>query len=180
MGRFSTSLDIFTRKTSQSSTGAETWRCLQNGADNLADSGNAVSVGTGGNIYVGGFITTSAQGKNAILNKLDPSGAAAVAPWPFVLNGSANGDDEILSLVVEGNTVYATGYETATSQGKNLFVMKIDVSGNPLVLWKRTFHGGVGDDRGVSLKTTATHVFVSGDIDVGGGDFDIFVWKLLK
>jgi hypothetical protein len=176
----STSLDTFTRKTSQSSTGAETWRSVLNGADNLVDCGNAVGVGTGGNIYVGGFISTSTQGRNAILHKLDPSGAAAGAPWPLVFNGSGSGDDEILSLVVEGSTIYATGYETTATQGKNLFVTKIDVSGTPLVLWKRTFHGGAGDDRGVSLKTTATHVFVSGDIDVGAGDFDIFVWKLLK
>jgi len=182
----STSVDVFVRKTSQSSTGAETWKSLQNGADNLVDCGNAVGVGSGGNIFVGGFITTTAQAKNAVLYKIDPSGAAAGAPWPYVFNGSGNGDDEILSMVVEGNIVYATGYEATATQGKNLFVMKIDTSiidaGGPLpqpVLWKRTFHGG-GDDRGVSLKTTATHVFVSGDTDVGAGDFDIFVWKLLK
>jgi hypothetical protein len=116
--------------------------------------------------------------------KIDPAGAAAAAPWPFVFNGSGNADDEILSMVVEGTIVYATGYESATSQGKNLFVMKIDTSvidagGLQPVLWKRTFHGA-GDDRGVSLKTTATHVYLSGDTDVGAGDFDIFVWKLLK
>jgi hypothetical protein len=176
----STSLDIFTRKTSQSSTGAETWRALVNGADNLADCGNAVGVDAGGNIYVGGFVTSSGQGKNAILLKLDPTGAVAGSPWPFMFNGSGNGDDEILGLVVEGTTVYATGYETTSTQGKNLFVVKIDVSGAPTVLWKRPYHGGFGDDRGVSLKTTATHVFVSGDVDQGGGDFDIFIWKLLK
>jgi hypothetical protein len=180
----STSVDIFTRKTSQSSTGAETWKSLQNGASNQADCGNAIGVGSGGNIFVGGFITATGQGKNAVLYKIDPTGTAAGAPWPFVLNGSGNGDDEILSMVVEGNFVYATGYETTATQGKNLFVMKIDTSiidanGPNPVPWKRTFHGG-GDDRGVSLKTTGTHVFVSGDTDVGGGDFDIFVWKLLK
>jgi hypothetical protein len=176
----STSLDIFTRKTSQSSLGAETWRAMINGADNLADRGNAVGVGAGGNIYVGGFITTLAQGKNGVLYKLDATGAVGGAPWPLTFNGSGNGDDEILGLVVEGTVVYATGYETTATQGKNLFVMKIDVSGSPVLQWKRPFHGGVGDDRGVSIRTTATHVFVSGDTDVGAGDFDIFVWKLLK
>jgi len=180
----STSIDVFTRKTSQSSTGAETWKSLQNGANNLTDCGNALGVGSGGNIFVGGFIGTTGQGKNAVLYKIDSSGAAAIAPWPFVFNGSGNGDDEILSMVVEGSIVYATGYESTASQGRNLFVMKIDTSvidasGPSPVLWKRTFHGA-GDDRGVSLKTTATHVFVSGDTDVGAGDFDIFVWKLLK
>jgi len=179
----STSLDVFTRKTSQSSTGAETWRSLQNGANNLADCGNAVGVDSGGNIYVGGFITITGPKKTGTLQKLSSAGVAAGAPWPLTLTGSsanATADTEILSLVVEGTTVYITGYETTATQGQNIFVMKIDVSGNPLVLWRRTFHGGSGDDRGVSLKTTPTHVFVSGDIDVGGGDFDIFVWKLLK
>lgn len=176
----STSIDVFTRKTSQSSTGAETWRSLENGPDNLADCGNAVGVGTGGALFVGGFFTTTSNGRDAVLIKLDSSGVAAGAPWPLTFNGSGNGDDEIMSLVVEGTFVYAAGYETTATQGKNLFVMKIDVSGAPVVLWKRTFDGGNGDDRGVSLKTTATHVFVSGDIAVGGGDFDIFVWKLLK
>lgn len=176
----STSIDVFTRKTSQSSTGAETWRSLENGPGNLADCGNAVGVGTGGALFVGGFFTTTSNGRDAVLLKLDSSGVAAGAPWPFTFNGSGNGDDEIMSLVVEGTLIYAAGYETTATQGKNLFVMKIDVSGAPVVLWKRTFDGGNGDDRGVSLKTTATHVFVSGDIAVGGGDFDIFVWKLLK
>jgi len=178
----STSVDIFTRKTSKSSTGAETWRAMVNGADNLPDCGNAVGVGPAGPaqpIYVGGFVTVSGPRKNAVLYKIDSTGAVAGAPWPFVYTGSGTGDNEFLSLVVEGTIIYATGYETTAAQGKNLFVMKLDVSGTPTVLWKRAFHGG-GDDRGVSIKTTATHVFVSGDTDVGAGDFDIFVWKLLK
>lgn len=182
----STSLDTFARKTSQSSTGAETWGTTINGAANQADVGHAVGVGPGAvpPVYVGGSRTVAGQGLNAILHKLESAAGAeelSAAPWPFEFNGSGNGDDEILSLVVEGNVIYATGYETTATQGRNLFVVKLDVSGvTTLVLWKRTFDAGVGDDRGVSLKTTPTHVFVSGDVNVGAGDFDIFVWKLLK
>lgn len=182
----SVSLDMLARRTSQSSSGAtETWGTTSNGAANGADCGNAIGVGSGATppVYVGGFRAVTGQGRNAILHKLasDTGAEVVAASWPFSFNGSAgNGDDEILSLVVEGTLVYATGYETTAAQGRNLFVMKIDVSGDPLVLWKRTFHAGVGDDRGVSIKTTPTHVFVSGDVQVGAGDFDVFVWKLLK
>lgn len=181
----STSLDTFARKTTQSGLGAETWGTTINGPANQVDLGHAVGVGSGATppVYVGGFRTIAGPRRKAMLHRLasDTGTEVTAAPWPFSFDGSANGDDEILGLVVEGNIIYATGYETTVTQGRNLFVLKLDVGGPTVVtMWKRAFHAGVGDDRGVSIKTTPTHVFVSGDVNVGAGDFDIFVWKLLK
>ena len=120
--------------------------------------GRAVAVDSSGTIHVGGYLGTSNQGRNGVLLKYSSAGdILSVAAH----NGPANGDDEILDVAVDADgSVYAVGYETAPGQGENMWIRKY--APNNATVWTRTYDGGHGNDRAVSVVLLGSRVYVAG------------------
>ncbi len=171
------SIQTYTRLSDSSATGAEVRSVLDDGPDVESDLGRAIGVDAAGSVYVAGFNGAAGPSSNAVLVKY----AADLLSSIPVFESTAAGADEILDIAVEGDgTVYAVGYESvsAPAQGENLFLVKFAPNG--AVTWKRTLHAGFGNDRGVSVSTTATHVYVAGQITVSGGTTDVHVRKYVR
>jgi hypothetical protein len=178
------SIQIYTQQVdgSDANNGAKKWEDYKDGpnAPNTnPDRGNAVAVGTTGDAYIGGFYGTTGPARNAVIYKY-PSGASPAGASVF-FSPSTNPDSEILDIAVDSTGfIFATGYETINlgTPRKSLFLVKLASDGSSA--WKRTYNGGIGDDRGVSLAVTSSHVYVFGETTVGAGDVDVFYLRFVK
>jgi hypothetical protein len=172
------SVQAYIRRSDSTASGAEVLSILSGGPDAETDLAHAIGVDGAGNVYVAGYHGASGPSRDAFLLKY--AADLGGSPTPLVA-GTAAGNDEILDIAVETDgTVYAVGYETVASpaQGENLFLVKFDPAGLPV--WRRTLHHGFGNDRGVSVSTTAAHVYVAGQVTVSGGTTDVHVRKYVK
>jgi hypothetical protein len=178
------SIQVYTQQVdgSDANNGAKRWEDYKDGpnAPNTnPDRGNSVAVSTTGDAYVGGFYGSNGPARNAVIIRY-PVGTSPGSALIF-FSTSANSDSEILDIAVDSSGfVFATGYETITlgTTRKNLFLVKLASDGS--LIWKRTYNGGFGDDRGVSLIQTASHIYVFGETTVGAGDVDVFYLRFLK
>jgi len=120
--------------------------------------GRAVALEPSGSVIVGGYLGTSNQGRNGVLLRYSSSGTVSSV---LVHDGPASGDDEILDVEADSDgSVFAAGYETVAGQGENLWVRKYAPNGT--TAWTRTYDGGYGNDRAVSLTLTGSRVVVAG------------------
>jgi hypothetical protein len=168
------SVEDFTRRTTTGN--AVLWS--EQVGDNVgpADRAHAVVVEPAGTILVGGSFGTAATGKDRMMLRYTVAGGLSLVVTDAV---AAAGDDEILDVAVDADgTIYATGYETVAGQGKNLWLRKYDAAGNPV--WTRTYHGGAGDDRGVSVMISGSSVIVVGVETLSGGATEIHVRRYAK
>jgi hypothetical protein len=155
-----------------------------------------ITGGFSGTVSIGGFSLTSAGNSDVYIAKLNPTGTIAWARRAGSAN-TADGDfGRGIAVDATGN-VYVTGFITGTSTfgpnisvpsagGRDVFVTKLDSSGN--FLWAKTF-GGPGTDLADSIAVGASgNVFVTGSfqqtanfggvsLTSAGGD-DVFVMKL--
>lgn len=171
------STQAFVVLSDSSASGAEVRGALDSGSDGIADLGRAVGVDGVGNAYVAGYRGVAGPGRNAFLSKYAPDILSSVS----IVSSTLTGDDEILDIAVDiDGSVVAVGYETITSpaQGRNMFVTRFAPNGG--VHWRRTYDGSVGNDAAVSVSTTDTHVYVSGEVTVAGGTRDIHVRRYVK
>lgn len=177
-----------------------------------ADVGNAIAVDKDRNVYVAGSFSgtsnfntstdyTSNGGSDLFIAKLDWSGNTL---WIKTIGGT--GDDAALGLKIDSlNQLYITGYfadvtdfnpqgtayELTAAGNTDIFVAKLDNTGN--VLWARNMGGADGSDEGraiaidANLNVYTTGVFYStADFDPGTSSFpltaagssEVFVSKL--
>lgn len=109
----------------------------------------------GGNLFIGGYAT--GQGKEYAVLSLNTSGTER---WAFISDGPAHQDDEVRAITYGGSYVYSAGYQTSSSSGKNICVMKFSTSGSPQWAY-RTYWSG--DDIGHDIAYGS-----DGNIYVGG------------
>lgn len=168
-------IEVVTRR-SNPGTGAAIWSDQFGDNTAPADLGRAVASDASGNVYCGGFMGTSTQGRNGALLKYLPGGFLT----SFITFDDLNAmDDEILDLAVEPDgTVYAVGYEAVAGQGQNLWIRKYDPAGS--AVWTRTYDGGAGDDRGAAVVITGTSVIVVGSRTEAGGETNIHVRRYAR
>jgi hypothetical protein len=92
---------------------------------------------------------------------------------------TGNADDELLDMVVESSgTIYACGYETNSTQGKNYKTLKISSTGT--LIWSNVYNGPDNDiDEAYSVATDRSgNVYVTGKSDGGAATvFDIATVK---
>jgi hypothetical protein len=164
------SIEVITRKSS-GGTGAPLWSTQFNNPGPGPDVGNAVGLDSTGNVYVGGALGSSTQGKDTLLLKYSPTGF----PDLFTTyNGPASQDDVIRGLAVDADgTVYAAGYVTATGPLQVLWLRKFDPSGG--LVWTRTYAGPGGNDQASSVLLGSSTVVVVGFETLMGGETDIIV-----
>ena len=147
------------------SAGAGLWEDMFGDSDGPDDAGNAVALDAAGNLYMGGFVGTTAEGRNALLIKYASTGILSAFT---TFNGAANGDEEILDIAVDTDgSIFAVGYETVAGQGKNIWVRKYDSDFIPV--WTRTHDGGFGDDEAISVAIHGNQLVVAGYQTVTGG-----------
>ncbi len=177
----SNSSDTYVRKLTQGPPGpAVSTAWSRQLGDDLApdDRIQAVAFDSSGNVIVAGFFGSPTPGMNndALLMKYTSTGLLSQLD---TYAGIANGNDEILDIALDTDgSVYAVGYETVTGQGENVWVRKYDASFTPV--WTRTYHGGVGDDRAVSVVLTGGSVVVVGQETVAGGTTNVHVRRYAK
>ena len=158
-----------------------------------SDEGIAIAVDTSGNVYTTGsfdgtadfdpgasvFDLTSAGGLDIFISKLDSSGNFLLAK---AMGGA--GTDRGLAIAVDSSgNVYTTGsfdgtvdfnpgasaFDLTSTGGLDLFVSKLDASGN--FLWAKAI-GGAGDDQAFDLALDDSgNVHTTGSFD-GTVDFD--------
>ena len=189
------------------------WAKSMGGASN--DLGRSIAVDALGNVYTTGYFSgtadfdpgpgtynlTSAGYSDIFISKLDASGNFV---WAKDMGGSgAAAYGESIAVDASGN-VYTTGYFTGTADfdpgagtynltsagGRDIFVSKLDSSGN--FVWAKRM-GGASGDEGYSIAIDASgNVYTTGDFqgttdfDPGAGTYnltsaggrDIFVSKL--
>jgi len=157
------------------------------------DYGSSIATDASGNVYVAGYFegttdldpgsdvldATSAGGTDIFVEKLDGSGDLL---WARSMGGVSI--DQGLSVAVDNTgNVYTTGYfegtadldpgsgvfELISSGGADVFVQKLDASGN--FLWARSM-GGPSDDLGNSVSVDALGNVYSTGYFGGTADFD--------
>ncbi len=86
------------------------WQSTYNDSDNLDDIAKGVKVDNFGNVFVTGYSTSSAGGKNFATLKYNSSG---LQQWIKTYNDTLNGDDESNALVLDDSAnCFVTGYAT--------------------------------------------------------------------
>lgn len=90
------------------SSGLLKWVAIYNGSGNLDDQANAVAVDNYGNVYVTGYITSSAGNRDYATIKYDSLGNQK---WTISYNGLYNSSDIAYDIAIDtfGN-VYVTGF----------------------------------------------------------------------
>ncbi|MBB5030452.1 autotransporter-associated beta strand repeat-containing protein [Prosthecobacter vanneervenii] len=154
---------------------AENWRDRYAGSG--AGQGNDLALQLSGNTAVAGFVggyTTTSTGKDLYLAKYLADGTLV---WT-VISGTS-GNDEAMSVKVDGNgDVLVAGYVT-TGTGQDVYVAKYN-GGTGARIWSYTYNGTAnGNDVGVSLALEGTtNVAVGAYVVSTGAGNDFFAAKL--
>lgn len=207
------SKDIFIEKID--SNGNFVWVKVLYGDSLYWDEGMGIVIDSEDNIYIAGtfdetvdfdpdstgiYNVNSNGGDDIFIQKLDSNGNLI---WVKTFGGSS--EDKCLNLTIDkNNNLYTTGgfegtvdfdpsstpFPIASQGGKDVFIQKIDSSGN--FIWAKTFRG-IDNQYGFSLKTDSKlNVYITGimkmtvDFDpsfsvfnlTSNGNDDIFVAKL--
>lgn len=139
------------------------------------DTARSVGVDGNGNIVSAGELTNMGTGQDFAVMKWTPLGQRNWAA-PVLRNGSASDQDQALAVAVHPDgTIAAGGYITATGQGRDFMILKLNAAG--AALWNFVTNGSAnGNDvcRAVALDSTG---WASGAGVVArtgnGGDFTV-------
>ncbi len=137
--------------------GNEEWLQAFNGVESMSDVYDVVTLDNSGNVVVGGYTQSAAEGLDVFLRKLSPEGDTL---WTRTRSGP-NGDNDLIWDVEVSSMghIYAAGYEQGpVGEGRNAWVAKFDTDGNEL--WSRSFNGAD------SLNDYINGLTVVGDDDV--------------
>lgn len=148
--------------------GAQQWAQTYNGGGNDADIANAMKLDNAGNIFIAGKSKTLSGNFDFITIKYNPAGTFL---WAAPFNGSANANDEALSIDVDtdGNII-TTGQSISSAGAGDITTIKYSTAGT--VLWNRTIAGTANsDDAPMNLCTDLSgNIYVSGFTrDIGTG-----------
>jgi hypothetical protein len=132
-------------------SGNELWRQVIYGSGGgYFDRANAVKVDRADDVVVGGYINNAGTNDDFTVAKLD--GASGAERWRQIINGTANGDDRVLSVALDGvGDVVAAGHTQNT--GTNFTVIKFD-GASGAVPWCRVITGTAPGASGIAWSVT--------------------------
>lgn len=160
--------DIFLGK--YSASGQVVWTKTNDGSANLNCEATSLAVSSTGNIYVAGFITSSAGDKDMAVEKFNSNGSLQ---WTKLVSGTGGGEDKAWGIVVDGyDNSYITGY--VTSAGGNVDAATVKVNTYGTVVWNSIYNGQGGSvDKawGIVVDTDGS-VFITGQTDNSGANTD--------
>lgn len=142
----------------------------------LNDRALAITVDGSGNIYITGEATSTSNGTDIITRKYDLNGNLIWSTIPF--NGTANGDDKGLGIVVDGSgNVFVCGYTSNTGTGKDYTVIRYNSSGVQTHIYKKNGTAN-GDDGANAIAFFGNKIYVTGYVKNTGTNNDIFTSRL--
>jgi hypothetical protein len=157
---------------SQAYQGSTFAKAIGGSNDDIAYS--IIQSSDGGYVVVGGTSSFGAGGVDIYVVKLDSGGNVQ---WTKTIGGSYY--DIAYSIVQssDGGYIVAGGTESFGAGKADIFVVKLDSSGN--VVWAKTIGGSKGDRaRSIIQSSDGGYVIVGGTESFGAGKADISVVKL--
>ena len=155
--------------------GQQRWIHTYNGPGNGDDQAAPIVAGPDTCVYTAGTATGSGSLKDMLVMSLDTSGDTN---WVSLFNGPGNGDDEVYALAIAPDDgIYAAGYSTGMSTGKDILVLSLTSSGD--TAWSYRYNGpGNGADAGWSLNATSDGILYVAGVSLGLDTTDIVVISL--
>lgn len=138
------------------------WDSNYNGSGDFNDRYNCIKKDVQGNIYAAGSSVYEGKDRDLLLTKLDANGNLI---WNKMLNGSANGPDEIQAIALDqtGN-IYVTGFIKNNVTSQDLVTVKFNSNGD--TLWLKTYDYVNEYDQGNSIEVDNNgNVYVTGQSD---------------
>jgi hypothetical protein len=150
--------DVFVKKLT--ADGVELWNMSWDGG---FDDKPYIITESNGHIYVGGakFLSFSPTETDIFILKLHASNGSLV--WSRTWDGSGHGYDEVDGLLVDGNSIYVSGWATENSTQTDIVVLKYSENGD--LIWSRTWGTSGVDEANGQLGLDENHVYVVGHYD---------------
>jgi hypothetical protein len=159
-----------------SSGGVQLWVQTFNGPGNESDKAYAIVLDNIGNIYVGGYVTSTGEGEDMAVVKYSSAG---VYLWARNYSGAGHFNDEAKSLAMLGDAVVLTGYtmDGALPENENITTVKFDAAGNQE--WVRFINGsGSQSDKAYAIVTDGDNfIYITGYETNTGTGKDILTAK---
>jgi uncharacterized delta-60 repeat protein len=162
--------DVFVIKLD--SSGNLSWAKTIGGTN--SDYGNSIQQTSDGGYVITGYTQSFGAGYSDIfVIKLDSSGNLS---WARTIGGTSDDEGSSIQQTSDGGYVI-TGYTQSFGAGGDVFVIKLDSSGN--LSWAKTI-GGTSYDYGNSIQQTSDggYVITGYTSSFGAGSYDVFVIKL--
>jgi hypothetical protein len=141
----------------------------------LEDKATAVTVDGSGNVYICGASQQAAGNSDAVVLKYDASGSLQ---WVARHNGTNNTNDLCNSLVFDGSYIWACGYSTTTSKGKDFLTLRVNASTGSIVNANKKNGTANSDEEAKKLTLLGTNLFITGSINNTSTNTDIFTMCL--
>lgn len=153
------------------------WTYTFNGASNLDDIAKSVQVDNSSNVFITGYSTSSTQGKNICLIKLNSSG---VNQFTVFGNDVLNKDDEAFDMVLDiaGNP-YVAGYQTVNASNQTDYYTAKYNSTTGAVIWEVLTDGtsGLSDKATNMALDTLENVITTGESETSPGVYNYMTVK---
>jgi hypothetical protein len=146
-----TGYDIATIK--YDSAGVQQWVQRYNGAANLNDQGNSITVDIYGNVYVTGYSTISSSSSNVVTIKYNSSGNMQ---WVQLYTDNTNCAGYSVAVDGSGN-IYVTG-DRPTWNGSHCLTIKYNQAG--IQQWVNWYTGGVTAAKSIALDNNS-NIYIS-------------------
>ncbi|MBI3851739.1 MAG: tandem-95 repeat protein [Verrucomicrobia bacterium] len=153
--------------------GGQVWASRYNGPGNSTDTGRALALDAGGNVYVTGSSRGSASGDDYATIRY--RGTDGFAVWTNRFNGTSNATDVARAIAVDSATnVVVTGYSQNTGTGDDFTTIKYN-GATGAGIWTNKYSAGLNDQATALAVDQANDVFVTGISSnaVSGMDFAI-------
>jgi hypothetical protein len=145
------------------------WLASYDGPAQGDDEPRAIAVDGAGNVYVAGYATTAAGGRDFLVLKYDSTGAQQ---WASLYGGAAGQADEARALALgAGGELAAAGY-SAEHGGRDYFTALLQPSDGQ-IYWSAGFNGlanGQDEASRVLIDSTGS-IAVSGKTQAAGGGY---------
>lgn len=150
------------------------WIRRYNGTANNSDAGTAIKTDAAGNVYVTGRSFGVGTSRDFITIKYSASGQEL---WTVRYNGTANGEDGAISLIVDDYNIYVTGWSYGVSSGRDYLTIKYNSDG--IEQWVARYNGiGNRDDVPSALITDSSgNIYITGTSDGVGTYTDYLTVK---